>query len=1248
MRRFELVEGTSSKFWQVTVEGTSLRVQFGKIGANGQIQLKAMGSEAAAQAEADRLIREKTKKGYVEIDGAAAPAAVSKEANAEKIAPAAKAPPPAKSAPAKEAKASASVAPDASRASDGAVPTSAADGGLFAPRIAFSKEAEAHRARWQRWDLAEIPPIDLAKNTAALKKGFSEEQSRWEKSASAKWSPVAVSVRDAVIATWIAGKAPATFDPRIEGAAAILAGEDETVMHLVASWIARAGLGGAMKALVHMWSFRRGYGSDRDAWMVEADPATNWDSSVCWGKTYATRALKIAFRRASEAEREAALAVAAKLRADAPLPVRVGLDKVTDVAEWVIEDARALVDAPPATYPHDAHALINQIPDADLLARFAKRYHLTRVEPFTLIEHAGLGAQKVLEEWVGEAGNRDRTIEFSTILSALESESTASALASRMDKKGLDAVAKAFFARRPDLGLRELGRLVAGGGKMSTFAEPALKTLAESQPDVARAVAAAVDAKVAKAILACVPGAAEAKAAPAPAAASVSALPPVLASPPWRSKVTPPPVVSDLTPIEPAAKLHLTDAERADVAANLTPENLIRGWKNVPTDLKARTPKMDAWARPRVAVDRYYFTALLDLMTDEGALDFLRGIALEERELDIYDYRYLLVRFGERMLEPLVLAARKFPVAASEAFAHVESTSVATFFAEGMARSKQVRARATPYFARYPETSALAIVPLALDKKRQKVGITALHAFVRAKAGNDAVVRAAAKRYGAQAEKAIDAALAFDPFALVKPPALPGFFQPKELPPVVLKSGGALPPESVVVLGELLAMCEPKNPHPLLESVRDAATPASLAAFAWALFQAWLATGAEPKGDWAFAALGFLGGDDAARKLAPLVRAWPGESAHARAVKGLDVLAQIGSDVALMLLDGIAEKLKFKGLQEKAREKIEEVSAERGLTRDELGDRIAPRLDLDDDGSRTLSFGPRTFRVGFDEHLAPFVLDGSGKRIADLPKPAKSDDAAAAEEATQIWKALKKDAKAVAKAQVQRLERAMCTGRVWTAADFDALLVHHPLVSHLTRRLVWVAVTGAGKEETHTPFRVAEDRSLVDADERAFSLPEDAHVVLPHRLMMSAESLRAFGTILADYELLQPFPQLERQVFTLTAAEKTAVALTRVSGATVPTSKVLGLEARGWRRGTPQDAGWIWDMTKPLGPDLHAILSLDGGLLAGAMAESPPTQTLKDVVLSKNTWGADPLPLGTLTPLQFTELVRDLVELSSS
>ena len=39
-------------------------------------------------------------------------------------------------------------------------------------------------------------------------------------------------------------------------------------------------------------------------------------------------------------------------------------------------------------------------------------------------------------------------------------------------------------------------------------------------------------------------------------------------------------------------------------------------------------------------------------------------------------------------------------------------------------------------------------------------------------------------------------------------------------------------------------------------------------------------------------ALGLLGGDTSAIKLAPLIRAWPGESQHQRAVLGLDVLGR--------------------------------------------------------------------------------------------------------------------------------------------------------------------------------------------------------------------------------------------------------------------------------------------------------------------------------------------------------------------
>lgn len=61
----EFEEGTSSKFWRARVEGKTLYVNYGKIGTTGQTQVKEMGDTAAAEKEYDKLVREKTKKGYV-------------------------------------------------------------------------------------------------------------------------------------------------------------------------------------------------------------------------------------------------------------------------------------------------------------------------------------------------------------------------------------------------------------------------------------------------------------------------------------------------------------------------------------------------------------------------------------------------------------------------------------------------------------------------------------------------------------------------------------------------------------------------------------------------------------------------------------------------------------------------------------------------------------------------------------------------------------------------------------------------------------------------------------------------------------------------------------------------------------------------------------------------------------------------------------------------------------------------------
>jgi uncharacterized protein (TIGR02996 family) len=82
MPRYEFSEGSSNKFWDIKLAGASLTTTFGKIGAKGQTQLKELGSPAAAQKEYDRLIAEKTKKGYT-LAGGSGPVAKPAKAAAK-------------------------------------------------------------------------------------------------------------------------------------------------------------------------------------------------------------------------------------------------------------------------------------------------------------------------------------------------------------------------------------------------------------------------------------------------------------------------------------------------------------------------------------------------------------------------------------------------------------------------------------------------------------------------------------------------------------------------------------------------------------------------------------------------------------------------------------------------------------------------------------------------------------------------------------------------------------------------------------------------------------------------------------------------------------------------------------------------------------------------------------------------------------------------------------------------------------
>ena len=62
----EFVGGSSAKFWEIGVSGNDVTVRFGRIGTQGQTQVKTLPDADAAAKHAEKLLASKTAKGYAE------------------------------------------------------------------------------------------------------------------------------------------------------------------------------------------------------------------------------------------------------------------------------------------------------------------------------------------------------------------------------------------------------------------------------------------------------------------------------------------------------------------------------------------------------------------------------------------------------------------------------------------------------------------------------------------------------------------------------------------------------------------------------------------------------------------------------------------------------------------------------------------------------------------------------------------------------------------------------------------------------------------------------------------------------------------------------------------------------------------------------------------------------------------------------------------------------------------------------
>ena len=529
------------------------------------------------------------------------------------------------------------------------------------------------------------------------------------------------------------------------------------------------------------------------------------------------------------------------------------------------------------------------------------------------------------------------------------------------------------------------------------------------------------------------------------------------------------------------------------------------------------------------------------------------------------------------------------------------SRHTARIAAERYAR-KDARPGAVAWFERHGLDTVPYLVPDALgsDKDRRKHAEAAL---LHLAAHHDpAAVAAGAESYGPEAARAIIGLIGDDPLEPrgVKVPKPPHWSQSMRLPQVLLKEGErALPHDSIPHLVTVLTLATPDYRYPGLDVVAETCDLDSLRRFSKTLFECWLAAGAPPKNRWALTQLAHFADEATVRTLRDLIRKWPGEREHRRAVTGLGVLGAIGTDDALRAVQFIADTVKTKAVKEEAVRQITRIAKTMGLSREQLADRLVPEFGLGDGSALVLDYGPRKFYVRFDERLQPFVTDEDGKPRKTLPKPGAKDDPETAAGAYRRFADLKKELRTVAASQVTRMETAMATARAWSPDEFRRYFTDHALNRHLARRLVWLA----DAEGSRFAFRIAEDGTFSDVEDDAVELARDATIRVAHPVHLGPEQTKAWAALLADYEIMQPFSQLDRPVMAFTEEEIATGRLARFEGAAVPIEQILGAVSRGWKRAKPE-GGVEPGISRPI-PGGHVTVSLEPGIWAGAVMESP-------------------------------------------
>ncbi len=438
-----------------------------------------------------------------------------------------------------------------------------------------------------------------------------------------------------------------------------------------------------------------------------------------------------------------------------------------------------------------------------------------------------------------------------------------------------------------------------------------------------------------------------------------------------------------------------------------------------------------------------------------------------------------------------------------------------------------------------------------------------------------------------------------------------------------------------------------------IETLTNKLNKSELALYMNELYDRWIEAGAEAKKKWVLYVTAIYGGADMVVKLQRQINDWAGNSRGAIAAEAVKSMALNDSPTALLVVDGIARKYKYKQVKAAAGDALTFAAEELGLTREELADRIVPDLGFNENLERIFDYGERQFKVYITPALEIEIFDENDKKLKNMPAPGKKDDEAKAAEAYAEFKQMKKQMKTTVTNQKLRLEYALTVNRRWKAADWEKLFVKNPIMHQFAISLIWGVYEN---EELKDTFRYMEDGTFNTVDEDEYEISESAIIGLVHPVELDEETKSKWQEQLTDYEITQSIEQLSRPVYRITDSEKKEKALTKVAGKMLNplslSSKLIGL---GWTKGPAMDGGGFYkyvrdDADCKMGVELY----FSGAFIGDYASINEDDVTVYDAVIyntetvqyDRKGWGdvakESALDLGDVPARYYSEIVYQL------